>query len=96
MDINITTDKCKLTPAIKSHLEHALAPLQKHFHPITTPIHITLRVENFQHIAEGHMHLPRHKDIMASCTTKDMYASIDLLAKKLDQQVIEHKNTMKD
>jgi putative sigma-54 modulation protein len=96
MKLSITTKNFELTPPIKSHLEHALAPLKKHFHPLPTPVHVTLTIEKkFQQIAKGYIHLPRHKDIEASATSKDMYASIDLLAKKLDEQALKHKEEMK-
>jgi putative sigma-54 modulation protein len=95
MKLSITTKDFELTPAIKSHVEHALEPLHKHFHPLPTPIHVTLRIDKFQQIAEAHIHLPGHKDIEASCTSKDMYASIDLLAKNLDEQALKHKEKMK-
>lgn len=96
MKLSITTKNFTLTPAIKSHVERALEPLKKHFHPLPTPIHVTLSVEKFQQIAKAHMHLPRHKDIEASYTSKDMYASIDLLAKSLDEQALKHKEEMKE
>ena len=95
MKLSITTKNFELTPAIRSHIEHALEPLKKHFHPLPTPVHITLIVDKFQQIAKAHMHLPRHKDIEASYSSKDMYASIDLLAKNLDEQALKHKEEMK-
>ena len=95
MQLSIKTKNFELTPAIRGHLEHALEPLKKHFHPLPTPIHVTLSVEKFQQIAKAHVHLPRNKDIEASYTSKDMYASIDLLAKSLDEQAKKHKEEMK-
>jgi putative sigma-54 modulation protein len=95
MKLSITTKNFKLTPAIKSYVERALEPLKNHFHPLPTPVHVTLIVDKVQQIAKAHIHLPRHKDIEASHTSKDMYTSIDLLAKNLDEQALKHKEEMK-
>ncbi|MEY3182632.1 MAG: ribosome-associated translation inhibitor RaiA [Pseudomonadota bacterium] len=95
MKISITTKNFDITPAIKNHVEHALQPLKKHFHPLPTPVHVTLSVEKFHQIAKAHVHLPNKKDIEASYSSKDMYESIDLLAKNLDEQALKHKEEMK-
>ncbi len=85
-----------LTPALKQQVNEKFKKLEKHFsHIIDT--HVTLSVDKkFQQIAKAHMNLAGGGDIVASSTSEDMYASIDMLIDKLDEQVRKHKEKLKD
>ena len=54
-----------------------------------------LTVEKALQKAEVTMHL-KGKDIHADCADADMYAAIDLVADKLDRQVVKHKEKITD
>jgi putative sigma-54 modulation protein len=52
---------------------------------------VMLSIERLKHTAEITMRL-RGKDIHCEATDENLYAAIDLLADKIDRQVIKYKN----
>lgn len=97
MTIQITAlHDLELTPALSQHVHEKFKRLEKHFaHIIKT--HVTLSVDKkFQHSAKANMTLAGGGDINASCTSKDMYASIDMLIDKLDELIKKHKEKLKE
>lgn len=96
MSIQITAlHDLELTDALVQYIHEKFKRLEKHFsHIINT--HVTLSVDKkFQQIAKANMNLAGNGKIVASCTSKDMYASIDMLIDKLDEQIIKHKEKLK-
>ena len=61
----------------------------RHFDQVTSS-HVILSVEKLQQKAEVTLHV-KGKDIFADATDGDLYAAIDLVADKLDRQVVKHK-----
>lgn len=97
MTIQITAlHDLALTPALSQHVNDKFKKLENHFsHIINT--HVTLSVDKkFQQIAKGNMSLAGGGKIAASCTSNDMYVSIDMLVKELDKQIIKHKEKLKN
>jgi len=94
--IQITALHLELTPSITEHVNEKFKRLERHFsHIINT--HVTLSVDKkFQQIAKASMNHAGGKTIVASCTSQDLYSSIDMLIDKLDEQIIKHKEKMKD
>ncbi len=84
----------EITPAIRTFVEDKLAHLSKRYSHIGS-IHITLRVENVTHIAEGTVHLDG-TEIHATAKDDDMYKAIEALADKLLGQVTKHKDKIID
>lgn len=84
----------ELTPSLKQHVNDKFKKLENHFsHIIST--HVTLSVDKkFQQSAKCNMSLAGGGKIAASYTSKDMYASIDMLVKELDKQILKHKEKL--
>ena len=61
----------------------------EHFDKIIS-VQITLEVDKLQQKAEGTLHIAGN-DLVAEAEHSDMYAAIDLLADRLDRQLIKHK-----
>ncbi|MBP6103489.1 MAG: ribosome-associated translation inhibitor RaiA [Gammaproteobacteria bacterium] len=94
MPIQITALHMELSDGLKNHVNEKFTRLERHFNQINHT-HVTLTVDKkFQQIAKATMHLAGGKDIIASCTSEDLYASIDLLIDKLDEQIKKHKEKM--
>ena len=62
---------------------------EKHFETITS-IHVVLNVEKLRQIAEGTVLIAKEK-FYASSEDENMYTAIDLLADKLNKQLVKHK-----
>jgi len=84
----------KLTPAITEHVHKRLAILERHFDHITDiHVYISTDKKGFE-IAKANIHMAGGGHVVAEETSKDMYESIDMLAKNLDQQVKKHKEKL--
>ena len=93
--IQITTLHLEHSETLNAYVHEKFKRLERHFHHITNT-HFTLSVDKkFQQTAKAIMHLAGGKDIIASCVSKDLYASIDMLIDKLDEQIKKHKEKMK-
>lgn len=94
MNLNITGHHVDVTPAIREYVMGKLDRVIRHFDNVTS-VHVILSVEKLQQKAEVTLHV-KGKDIFADATDADLYASIDMLADKLDRQVVKHKEKVSD
>jgi ribosome hibernation promoting factor len=93
MQINISGHHVDLTPAIKSYVNSKLDRLERH-HDRITSTNVILSVDKLRQKAEASVHVSG-KDFFADCESEDLYAAIDLLADKLDRQLIKYKEKMR-
>ncbi len=94
MNLNISGRHLEVTPAIEAYVKNKMARVSRHFdHVIDTQV--MLSVERLKHTAEVTMRL-RGKDIHCEADNDDLYAAIDLLADKVDRQVIKYKTKIQD
>ena len=89
MNLNITGHHIEVTPAIREYVTGKLDRVLRHFDQVTSS-HVILSVEKLQQKAEVTLHV-KGKDIFADATDGDLYVAIDLVADKLDRQVVKHK-----
>ncbi|MBK7766479.1 MAG: ribosome-associated translation inhibitor RaiA [Sulfuritalea sp.] len=89
MNLNITGHHIDVTPAIREYVTGKLDRVLRHFDQVTSS-HVILSVEKLQQKAEVTLHV-KGKDIFADAIDGDLYAAIDLVADKLDRQVVKHK-----
>ena len=94
MNLSICGRHLDITPAIREYVMNKLARVLRHFaHVIDTQV--TLFVEPLRHRAEITMRLSG-KDIHCEAVDENLYAAIDLLADKVDRQVIKHKDKVQN
>ena len=89
MNLNVTGHHLEVTPAIHDYVATKLDRVTRHFDHVID-VNVVLSVEKLVQKAEANIHVAG-KDIHAESTDGDMYAAIDLLADKLDRQVVKHK-----
>jgi len=87
--INITGHHVELTPALRDYVTEKLSRLHNHVDSITA-MHVVLTIEKRDHKATGNVQL-KGSILHAECVSEDMYAAIDLLSDKLNQQAIKYK-----
>ncbi|NJM32911.1 MAG: ribosome-associated translation inhibitor RaiA [Limnobacter sp.] len=90
MNLTITGHHLEVTPAIRAYIESKLERVRRHFDHVIDAT-VTLSVVKLVQQAEVTLHV-RGKDLHAEAHHEDMYAAIDLLADKLDRQVLRHKD----
>jgi putative sigma-54 modulation protein len=89
MNLNITGHHVEVTPALREYVTGKIDRVLRHFDQVTS-VHVVLSVEKLKQKAEITLHV-KGKDIYADADDADLYAAIDLLADKLDRQVMKHK-----
>jgi putative sigma-54 modulation protein len=87
MQFQIRGEKLEVTPALRDYVEKKVGRLEKYFNetPDST-VHVTMKVIRGQHQVEVTMQLPG-VILRAEERNSDMYASIDLVAEKLERQI---------
>jgi len=93
MQISISAHHLEVTEPLKDYVNTKLERLTNHFHRITSA-HVILSVDKLIQKAEATLHVSG-KDLFADATSEDLYAAIDLLADKLDRQLIKHKEKIR-
>ncbi len=89
MNLNLTGNHLVITPAIREYVLAKLERVKRHFDHVIE-VNAVLSVEKLQHRIEVNLHT-RGKDIHVEAVETDMYAAIDVMADKLDRQVLKHK-----
>ncbi|MCB1606029.1 MAG: ribosome-associated translation inhibitor RaiA [Xanthomonadales bacterium] len=94
MKIVLTGRQIDVTPALNEYVHSKFDRLSRHSDDVIN-VQVVLECEKLEHKAEATIHL-RGRTVHANAEGVDMYAAIDLLADKLDRQVIKHKERATD
>ncbi|XOV87269.1 MAG: ribosome hibernation-promoting factor, HPF/YfiA family [Pseudomonadota bacterium] len=94
MQINVSGHHIEVTDALRSYVETKLDKLERHFDRINH-MDVILSVEKQRQKAESTVRLAGG-ELFADAESDDLYAAIDMLADKLDRQLIKQKEKSKD
>jgi putative sigma-54 modulation protein len=94
MNLNVSGHHLEVTPAIRTYVHSKLERIARHFDHVIDA-HVILTVDKLRQKAEATLHV-RGKDLHCECEQEDLYAAIDLLADKLDRQVLRYKDKRYD
>jgi putative sigma-54 modulation protein len=89
MQLSVKGRNLEITDALRQYAEEKLGRLRKYFEHIVTAA-VVLSVEKHRHIAEVTLRV-RELTIRAEESTPDLYSSIDLVAEKLERQILRYK-----
>ena len=89
MQITISGHHVEVTSALREYVLAKMQRLQRHFDHINN-MDVKLIVEKLVQKAEANIRVSG-ADIFADAESADMYAAVDLLADKLDRQLIKYK-----
>ena len=92
MQLSISGRHIDVTDALKDYVTGKLAKLERHYDHITN-IHVVLSVDKVDQKAEATAHVSG-AELFADAVSEDLYAAVDMLADKLDRQVIRHKEKL--
>lgn len=90
MNLHITGRNLEVTPPINEYVHSKLGKLSKHFDSVIDA-QVILSIVKLKHIAEITLRVAG-KDIHCSASEESLYAAIDLLADKVERQVIKYKS----
>jgi len=89
MNLTISGHHLDVTPAIREYVSEKLGRVKRHFDDVIN-VTVIMQVEKLVHKVEATLHVKGH-DFHAHSEDGNMYAAIDLLADKLDRQIVKHK-----
>ena len=94
MNLTITGHHVEITPSIRDYVASKLDRVKRHFDQVID-MAVIMQVEKLLHKVEVKLHV-RGRDFHAHAEDGNMYAAIDLLADKLDRQIVKHKEKQGD
>ena len=94
MNLSVSGHHLEVTPAIRTYVLAKLERVTRHFDHVIDA-HVILTVDKQRQKAEVTLHV-RGKDLHCECEDADLYDAIDLLADKLDRQVLRYKDKRYD
>jgi putative sigma-54 modulation protein len=94
MNLSVSGHHLEVTPALRSYVHSKLGRITRHFDHVIDA-HVILTANKVKQKAEVTLHV-RGKDLHCECEEVDLYAAIDLLADKLDRQVLKYKDKLYD
>jgi len=92
MNLSVSGHHLEVTAAIRSYVESKIARITRHFDHVIDA-HVILTANKLVQKAEATIHV-RGKDLHCESEEADLYAAIDLLADKLDRQVLRYKDKL--
>ena len=94
MNLSVSGHHLEVTPALRSYVEAKIGRVTRHFDHVIDA-HVILTASKLTQKAEVTLHV-RGKDLHCESEEGDLYAAIDLLADKLDRQVLKYKDKLYD
>ena len=94
MQLNVSGHHIEVTDSLRNYVESKLDRLERHNDRITN-MNVILSVEKQRQKAESTIHISGG-EVYADAESEDLYAAIDLLADKLDRQLIKLKEKKSD
>ena len=89
MQLSVTARNLEITPALRAYAEEKLSRLTRYLENIVT-LHVVLSVNKHRQTAEVTLRV-RDLTIRAEEEGDDLYSSIDLVAEKLERQILRYK-----
>jgi putative sigma-54 modulation protein len=89
MQFSVTARNVEITPALRAYAEEKLSRLTRYLESIVT-LHVVLSVNKHRQTAEVTLRV-RDLTIRAEEEGNDLYSSIDLVAEKLERQILRYK-----
>ena len=92
MNLNVSGHHLEVTPALRSYVQEKIGRVKRHFDHVIDA-HVILTADKVKQKAEVTLHVPG-KDLHCECEDGDLYAAIDVLADKLDRQILKYKDKL--
>lgn len=94
MQTTISGQHMDVTPALKDYVRSKMERIERHFDNVSSS-NVVLHVEKSRHYAEGTL-AAAGATLHANAQAEDMYAAIDAMVDKLDNQVRKQKGKNND
>lgn len=95
MNLNISGHHLDLTPPLREYVTSKIKKIERRFDHLLNA-DVVLSVEKLRHKAEATVHASGADLHAEAVVDDDMYAAIDALVDKLDQQTRKHKEKLRN
>ncbi|HSA89334.1 MAG TPA: ribosome-associated translation inhibitor RaiA [Burkholderiales bacterium] len=92
MNLSVSGHHLEVTAALRDYVQSKIGRVTRHFDHVIDA-HVILTANKVKQKAEVTLHV-RGKDLHCESEEEDLYAAIDLLADKLDRQVLKYKDKL--
>lgn len=94
MNLNVSGHHVDVTPALRDYVESKVKPISRHVDQLIGA-NVVLTVDKLVHQADATLHIAGAQ-LHATASHADMYAAIDALMTKLDEQARRHRERRHD
>jgi ribosome hibernation promoting factor len=94
MNLSVSGHHLEVTAAIRSYVQSKIGRVTRHFDHVIDA-HVILTADKLTQKAEVTLHVPG-KELHCESEQADLYAAIDMLADKLDRQILKYKDKLYD
>jgi putative sigma-54 modulation protein len=94
MNLSVSGHHLEVTAAIRSYVQSKIGRVTRHFDHVIDA-HVILTADKLKQKAEVTLHVPG-KELHCESEESDLYAAIDMLADKLDRQILKYKDKLYD
>jgi putative sigma-54 modulation protein len=94
MNLSVSGHQLEVTPALRSYVQSKIGRVRRHFDHVIDA-HVILTANKVKQKAEVTLHVPG-KELHCESEEGDLYAAIDVLADKLDRQILKYKDKLYD
>jgi putative sigma-54 modulation protein len=95
MEITVTGRHIEITPAIKQYATDKVSKLPRYFDRVLQINVIADRRDNHTFEAEIIVDAEHHEDFVAKASGPDLYACVDSAVDKLERQLTDHKERLR-
>lgn len=94
MNLNLSGHHVDISVALRDYVENKVKPIERHVDRLIDA-NVVLTVDNLAHRADGTLRVAG-ATLHATASRPDMYAAIDTLMAKLDEQARRHRERRHD
>jgi putative sigma-54 modulation protein len=95
MEITVTGRHLEITPAIKEYATEKSAKLPRYFDRVQQISVVADRKDNHTFEVEIIVDAEHHDDFVAKASGPDLYACVDVVVDKLERQLTDHKERLR-
>jgi putative sigma-54 modulation protein len=95
MEITVTGRHLEITPAIKEYATDKSAKLPRYFDRVQQISVVADRKDNHTFEVEIIVDAEHHEDFVAKASGPDLYACVDVVVDKLERQLTDHKERLR-
>ena len=96
MEITVTGRHLEITPPIKQYANDKVAKLPRYFNRIQLIAVVASKQDNHTFEVEIIVEAEHHDDFVAKVTGPDLYACVDSAVDKLERQLTDHKERLRN